>query len=233
LTTTNRLLCVLLLGMMSLPLSANITFSLGGLNCTTPQGIAGLCSNQANAQTITFDGLAGTPFTQTFFLATYTGVGGSPFVNDSVSGQYAAPGATSLDPQRQDATDYLTVGSPNRPSEVDIAFSAPIFYFGFYMGSPDTYNRIQFKNNGTVIGDFTGNQLIPPGSQSWAVGEYVNFFEWGSTGITDIVMSSSAAAFETDNHAYSTTAVPDGGTTALLLGLAFGAIGLVTRRLKA
>lgn len=232
---------MLLLGLMSLPLSADISYSLGGVACSTAGGIAGLCTPYAAAQTISFDGLAGTLLPQLFLDSLsgpveYTTSGsGSPFVNGSVSSQYAAPGATSLDPLRQDVTDYLTVGSPNRPSVVNINFLVPMFYFGFYMGSPDTYNQVRFTfvgQNGQVIQSFSGDELIPPGNQSWAVGEYVNFFQSGSTGFTNIVMSSTSAAFETDNHAYSTTPVPDGGTTASLLGLALALGGLVSRKMR-
>src|SRR4051794_13478071 len=67
---TKRLLqCAFFLGMMSLPLSADITFSNGGVSCSTAQGTAGLCTPYAaqGAQTISFDGLApSTVLSQTF-----------------------------------------------------------------------------------------------------------------------------------------------------------------------
>jgi VPDSG-CTERM motif len=221
-TIRRILLGLLVLAMMSLPLSANITFSTGGVSCS-----GGLCTPYASATTITFDGSNGNLLPQTFGLAQYIGIGtGSPFVNGSVSGEYAAPPS--------DTTDYLTVGSPNRPSEVDIIFSQSLRYFGMYFGSPDAYNHItfQFQSGATTFATFTGDQLSTIDHGDQTVGVYVNFFADAAQAFDKVVMTSTSPAFESDNHAYSTTAVPDGGTTASLLGLALGFVGLLSRRLK-
>ncbi len=194
----------------SLPLSADpyVLLSVGGTNC----GSAGVCTSVSGATTITFDGLAGQTGAQVFGPATYTPVGtGSPFVNGSVGGEYAAPPG--------DSTDYLTLGSPSRPSAVDITFGTAMSYFGFYMGSPDSYNNVKFEFylNGDRVETFSGSQLGGVANGDQSIGRYLNFNAAnGNPGFTKVRMYSDAIAFETDNHAYK--AVPNGGVTVMLLG---------------
>jgi hypothetical protein len=90
---------------------------------------------------------------------------------------------------------------------VTINLSAPIAYFGFYYGSPDAYNRIEFYSGATLVQAFHGQDLINPADGAWTRGEFVNFAISGGT-VSRIVMSSTSAAFETDNHAL-TAASPE------------------------
>lgn len=203
--TCRVILGVLLIGAL-IPLGADIV-NLGGQYCVTPEGQAGLCTSVAGATTIDFDGMAAVPPSSPYVsgIATYTWSGGDPFVIGSLPGNWAAPGATSLDPQKVDETSYLTLGSPGRTGAVSIDFSVPINYFGFYMGSPDRFNLVALQK-GQVVSQFSGNQLIDPAGGSWETGEFVNIyaiFSWDK-----VIMSSGGIAFETDNHAY-VAAVPE------------------------
>lgn len=224
-------LCGLLVA-LSAPLSANLIVTTGGKDCDYSPGInAGLCTDNPNATTITFDSLLGQTLPYTFGPVTYSvpagGGSGSPFVTGSQSGHYAAP--------PDDETTYLTVGSPNRPSKVDITFSTPMRYFGLYIGSPDKYNYITFEfyNSGTLTTTVNGGDLFGSANAdgSWSRGEYFNFTSAPGTGGFDMIrLYSSQAAFETDNHAFQ--AVPDGGMTLMLLGGALLGLERLRRRFR-
>jgi hypothetical protein len=174
------------------------------------------------AQLITFDGLgAGTTSPYTDGIATYSFSGGSPFVIGSVASQYAAP--------PNDETTYLSGGSPDKSNPVTISFSVPIVYFGFYYGSPDEYNTIDFYQGASVVGSFNGLTLLPPDGGDQTVGQYMNFNVVNGS-VDKIVLSSPIAAFETDNHAF--VAAPEPASFALI-GLGFLVLrGCTYRRRK-
>jgi hypothetical protein len=200
--------------------ATTVWFTFGGQSC----GLAGVCTARPGATTVTLDGLsAATPSPYTEGLVTYSWeAANSPFVQGSVPGQWAAP--------VDDSTSFLTIGSDDRPGAVTISFIQPIHYFGLYMGSPDPYNSISFYDQTGLIRSFAGNQLINPGNGDQSISDYLNFFTSGGT-ITQIVMSSGSAAFETDSHAYDT--VPEPATFgALGLGLAVAALLARRRRLS-
>jgi hypothetical protein len=119
----------------------------------------------------------------------------------------------------------MTLGTPGGTFIVNISFQRPIGYFGFYMGSPDTYNLIEFYRNGTPIGSFNGGHMIDPADQSWSTGDFINFFIPG--GADGVMMWSSGIAFETDNHAFAP--IPEPGTWALM-GAGLLAAGLIRRK---
>jgi hypothetical protein len=90
---------------------------------------------------------------------------------------------------------YLTVG-PAAGSPVTIDLAEPTQYFGFYAGSLDTFNLIQFFAGSTKVLERAGNTLS---------GNYVNVFATdASEFFTRVVLSSSGNSFETDNHAFRT-----------------------------
>jgi len=208
---TKPILSALLLA--ALPLAAST------ITVSTDLGV--LTSAQPGAATVTFD----LPFTPPAGV-NYTWAGSvSPIVSGSLPGEYASPPS--------DSSSYLTVGSAGGPSSVTIDFTNPISYFGFYMGSPDTYNSVtvyaddkvqtfsgsDFGFSGPIVGDTT-------------VGGFVSFNIAGGT-ISKIVLSSSESAFETDNHAFvaAPTASPEPGTV-ILFGAGLGLIGISFRRRK-
>ena len=147
-------------------------------------------STRAGAKTVTFDGLAalsGLGSTYSDGVATYSWTGSTtPFVVGSVGGQYATPAA--------DNTDYLSAGSPARPSVVDITFSTPIAYFGMYVGSPDSYNSITFLSGATAYVLTGGNLFGALANGNQQVGRYLNF-DFSNGTIDQIRLASTQPAF--------------------------------------
>jgi hypothetical protein len=120
-----------------------------------------------------------------------------------------------------DDTKYLTLGGTNEPSPVTITLGSLQNYFGLYWGSIDDYNTVEFFNGAVSVGSFTGLQvagltgLAANGGQfSNASNRYVNFLAGGGEAFNKVVLSSSRAAFESDNHAFRQIPTP-----ALLPGL--------------
>jgi hypothetical protein len=217
---------VLAVGSVATASATTVVFDVNGIPCAG--GMAGLCTAVGGTTQIDFDSAVGSttsPFVSG--AASYSfAAGDSPFVINSASGQFAAP--------PNDSTGYLTVGSPGRPSEVTIDFAFGINYFGLYMGSPDAYNYISFyeANNNTPVATFSGNDLVPGAQGDQSIGKYFNFHTVGGT-VNRIVLTSTSAAFETDNHAYNdaTVPTPEPGTFMLMGGSLLG-LGTIVRRVR-
>lgn len=158
------------------PAQAAIVVTFGG---TSVSG-QGLRSSVANAVTVDFN-VGVVPTTGPAIYSTGKIVTGTVLPFGS-----ALPGNTS---------PYLTVG-PAAGSPVTIDLAEPTQYFGFYAGSLDTFNLIQFFAGSTKVLERAGNTLS---------GNYVNVFATeASEFFTRVVLSSSNNAFETDNHAFRT-----------------------------
>ena len=200
-------------GLLAAQSAAAYTINLGG-NTVANQGIV---SSVIGAVTQDFNSSLSLP----------SGYTGAAVVNGSVGGQYASP--------PNDTSNYFTVGG-NAGSPGSLAIGYLANYFGFYGGSPDTYNSLELFNGSTSVLSLTGAQIasaagVPPdGNQS--VGYYFNIFANGTNEYFDrVVFISGAAAFETDNHAVLAAPVPEPETYAMMLA-GLGVMGLVARRRK-
>ncbi len=208
----------------ALPASA-FTITQGGTTVTNE----GQYTSVAGATTVNFNspapngGLPSSPV--------YTSTVGTPaVVTGNSSGQYAAPIG--------DTTPYLTIsptGSipPSRggTGPVTIDFSSVggglMNYFGLYWGTIDTYNSIAFYRGATQIGS-----TISGGSNGLAKDStaYVNFtFTSPSEYFDRVVLTSTSAAFETDNHAYREVPIPPSFLGLLMAG-GIGAIKVGRRQ---
>lgn len=131
-----------------------------------------------------------------------------------------------------DTTGYLNEGS-TYGSSTSINFGSTLSYFGFFYGSPDTYNSLQLFKGNSLLATFTGTDFAAlinhsaDGNQS--LGGYVNIFAQGtSEQFNKIVLKSDGNAFETDNHAV--IAVPEPGTYAVLVTGLLMTAGMFRRR---
>jgi PEP-CTERM motif len=148
----------------------------------------------------------------------------SNLVTGSLTGVYAAPPG--------DTSRYLTV-SPTSGTPVSISLGSAANYIGFYAGSLDDFNLIQFFNGLTLVSSYTGSALAAlagvPANGDQSIGRYFNVFE-NANSFTTVLLTSTQNAFELDNFAIGVAAppnqVPLPGTLSLFgLGLIAAAVG--------
>jgi hypothetical protein len=123
-------------------------------------------------------------------------------------------------------THYLTVATGATATfESDRAFSV----FSLFMGSPDTYNWIEFFGDNGYHELLSGSAMFQGDTnQSWSWGKRVNF-DFGGYNVNRIVLSSTGNSFEVDNAAGTLAAVPEPATWAMMI-LGFGGVGAMLRR---
>jgi len=110
------------------------------------------------------------------------------------------------------------------------AASTGVKYYGFLWGSSDTYNDVTFNLSGGGTLVLNGSQ-VPSGTGNQGMARYVNVFADTTETITGVSFASTGNAFETDNHAYSVTAVPEPESYAMMLA-GLGLMGAIARRRK-
>jgi len=129
-----------------------------------------------------------------------------------------------------DLTHYLTV-----PGNASATFQSvqKLSNFSLYMGSPDTYNAIEFFGAGGYHETLSGTDMfLGDTNQSWEWGKRVNF-DFGGYNVDKIVLSSTSNSFEVDNAAGTFQGgVPEPAAWSLMI-LGFGAAGAALRRQRA
>ncbi len=137
----------------------------------------------------------------------------------TTSGQYATPFG--------DTSRYLAIQGGQQ--EV-IKFATVQNYFGFLLGSADTYNTFVFKLGGVgglTEGTFTGANLLSPGNGnqfSPLTNGYVNF----AGAFDTVIFGSGSNSLEIDNIS---SAVPESTTWAMMI-LGFMGVGFMAYRRK-
>ncbi len=159
----------------------------------------------------------------------YTYSGGALFNYDASS---SLPNGISARPPGSDGNFWSIGISPvAQQGPGVVSFSAPVSYFGFLWGSPDTYNTVSFYDGSLLLGSFNGSVIQPPtanGDQTYA--RYFNAYAGAGEEITSVTFTSGSNAFETDNNAF-VSAVPEPETYAMLLA-GLGPIAFAIRRRK-
>lgn len=194
--------------------SAALNVTIGGDG--NPTGTYGEKSIVLGAVTTDFNGSLTNP-------AGYTG---GAVKNGTDGGLYASPPS--------DTSNYFSVG-PSTSSPGIVSLSGLSSYFGYYGGSPDDYNFVEFYNGKNLVQAFDGITLATLASVTHSgdrsVASFWNFTAETSGDYFDSVhFISSENAFETDNHAVL-AAVPEPETYALMLA-GLGLIGFASRRRK-
>ena len=217
----SRLAAAFVLGCASLSLQAAPTVTVGGTSVAGAGQISAVSG--LACPLITFNTL---PAGSDCLGATYSPDTGNNYVTGNISGVSATPPG--------DTTPYLTI-SPARGASVTVTLGSGANYFGFYAGSLDPFNAVRFNYSGSsdfVV--YTGTQLATfagisaDGNQG--IGRYFNIFSESGRTFSSVVLTSTAAAFETDNHAFGVASVPAPGALALLGIGALGLFGAARRR---
>ncbi len=200
-----------------------------------------LAATSAFSYTLTAGGqaVAGEGYTTSVIGATVTDFNsgslpveysGGAVVAGSSGGNWAAPPG--------DTSSYYTVGpGSGQSSPGTLTLGSLNQYFGFFGGSPDSYNSIELYNGTTMVGSFAGSDLYevafgtttsPTGDQTQ--GAYWNIWTDNASEYFDkVVFISTSNAFETDNHAYL-AAVPIPAAAWMFVSGVVGLVGFSTRR---
>jgi PEP-CTERM motif len=157
------------------------------------------------------------------------GSGAPGFTGGSiVAGSLANNFATPFD----DGTSFFTIGSPIPGGGNTSTFTTGVglTYFGLYWGSVDSYNSIAFLDkDGNTIASFNG-PVPNDGNQGAGGSRWVEFAVTGGT-FQSVLFTSNSPAFEIDNVAYVTAAVPEPSTWAMMI-LGFFGLGFMAYRRK-
>jgi hypothetical protein len=135
-----------------------------------------------------------------------------------------------------DGTTYVTAG---QDGSVTLQFPTLETYLGILWGSVDGYNSLSFYNGATLIGTFTGSDVLasPNGDQGVNGTAYVNVSATGGSAFDRVVATSGLNAFEFDDVSFNLTLstfaaddpVPEPVGVALF-GTALLALAFVRRR---
>jgi hypothetical protein len=129
-----------------------------------------------------------------------------------------------------------------------LTLNSPQFYFGMWWSAGDAANQLSFFDGATLVGSFNVGSIIPLLNSSYYgnpnpafLGQdpnepfaYLNFTATGTTQITSVVFGGGN--FESDNHSVLNqritppgTALPDGGSTLALGGMALLSLAALKR----
>jgi hypothetical protein len=135
-----------------------------------------------------------------------------------------------------DSSYFYTVGPGTGQSNPGtVLLNSLSQYFGYFGGSPDTYNSVELYKDTALLATFSGNYLankagINPVNGDWNKGAYWNIWAQNSTEyFNKVVFKSTSNAFETDNHA-SVSAVPLPAAVWLFGTGLLGLLGLAKRQ---
>lgn len=192
----------------------SVTISSAGA-ISTPSGPAdpGLAANETMLVDFDHAPHAGVTLSTTGNAYLHTG---------STSGYAAAPAG--------DTTQYLALGTG---ATATVGFAGlPLKSLSVYLGSIDSYNKIQVLNRaGQVIKTWTGNDQ-PPHNGNWlasSTNRRLNFNFDANDKASAVRFSSTGVAFEFDLIAGTVAGVPEPANWALMIG-GFGMIGGALRR---
>ncbi|HWV15336.1 MAG TPA: PEP-CTERM sorting domain-containing protein [Cellvibrio sp.] len=150
--------------------------------------------------------------------------GNYKIVSGSLPGAYTQPFAID--------SPYLSLANPSaaiHTAVFDLGTTAN--YFGLFWGSIDDYNSITFYRDNVELASVSGADIAGKQANGNSVGfasnRYVNF-DFGNDVYDTVRLSSSNFAFESDNHAYKSTFVPE-PVNLVLMALGVFCLGAARR----
>lgn len=200
--------------LLAISLAAASTLVSAAVDFSTLKLTAGQFTPWQVAQTATFDSA---PPADVYYT------GGEYVTGTAPDQRYTAPD--------YDHTQYLIVGANEPTSRITFGYRLGTTYFGFYFSTIDLYNSVTFHGSDGSLTTITGQQIqdLVPGSRA---SYYFNVFATGGTTFDWIELRSPDNSFETDNHAFIVSEVPEPETCAMLLG-GLGLLGAMARRRRA
>lgn len=122
---------------------------------------------------------------------------------------------------------FLSVG-PTSGQPATLAFTTPVNFLSFAIGSPDTYNLLTIVTNmGSQT--FTAAMLGLPTDGNQGFTGFVNFTGVAGDLIKSVTFTNSPSINAFETASFSVTAVPEPGTWAMML-LGFAGMGAAMRR---
>ena len=149
---------------------------------------------------------------------------GQYIVADTFLPSYYAP------PSPQSGNFYATYNkdNPYAPSASTISLGGTYESLSFTWGSVDSYNTLELLRNGLVVQSVGGSKVMDPADGNQGPSGTMTYTTSG-VAFDSIRFLTGTNSFEVDNINVSSR-VPDGGTTAVLLGLTM--VGLAAVRSK-
>jgi len=162
---------------------------------------------------------------------------------NGLSGNYSLVSGSAggvYEPPAQDASQYLVVPGVNSPSGTasldltTVLAGLAVDTFSFYWGSVDTYNTLKvFDTANHLLFQVLGGELPPANGNTTSSSSNirVNFLVTGAdrTNLGRLEFTSNGKAFELDDVAFKTSAVPEPATWAMMIA-GFGLAGAAIRR---
>lgn len=194
---------------------------------TTNEGVILEDFDAINSPLTTFTGNVVGPFTEN---------GDGDFdVSNSAPPPYTGDGSITVCCQggntyEGDPTRYASVQGSGL-STLSVAPGYVLKSFNFYMGSPDSYNKLTFHFLGGGSQQFSGdaiwggNGVLGNGDRTKGFRVYYDF---NGAKVSSITFQSGSDAFEFDGLAGNVAAVPEPATWAMMI-LGFGAAGAMLR----
>lgn len=146
------------------------------------------------------------------------------------------------------ATRYYSI---DNVSSATLTLTSPQYYFGMWWPAGDAYNQLEFYDNSTLLASYKVGDIIPHLSSAYYGNPnngqdpsepfvYLDFTTTAGDAITSVhFINTGPSGFEMDNFSVLGTPItppgnglPDGGSTAALLGGTLALLSVIKRKFR-